>query len=387
MERWVLMVTPNAFPDRDAGAVRDLAFAKIYMELGYSVCHIGQGTENMFGTYEGVEYISLYQRADNFVQKLMRFCSYAHKLKSVVNNYEMFHGSPKIIHLYDAPTNGIKFLKEYAKKVNAKLVHDSVEWYSPCEFKKGKFDKSYILKDRLNRKYIDSAFRVISISSFLQNYFMSRGIKTVRVPVIMDTHMGISKPVKNNNGVNLVYAGSPASKDLLKNMLRAYCMLPSKILKGLYFRIVGVSEEQAIELQMCTKEQLNGIRDNIAFFGRVSREKVIEILAISDFSVLVRPSKERYAMAGYPTKSVEAMMNSVAMLCNISSDLGMYLKDGYNAVIIQDEGVTSLKQGFERVAKMDKSEIFQLRTNAQKTAVDCFDYRNYIDTIYSLIEG
>ena len=37
---YVLMVVPSNFPNGDAGAVRDMAFAKIYQELGYEVDYI-----------------------------------------------------------------------------------------------------------------------------------------------------------------------------------------------------------------------------------------------------------------------------------------------------------------------------------------------------------
>ena len=40
---YVLMVVPSNFPNGDAGAVRDMAFAKIYQELGYEVYLIGAG--------------------------------------------------------------------------------------------------------------------------------------------------------------------------------------------------------------------------------------------------------------------------------------------------------------------------------------------------------
>lgn len=40
--------------------------------------------------------------------------------------------------------------------------------------------------------------------------------------------------------------------------------------------------------------------------GRVSREEVTQALSNSDFSILLRPSNERYTKAGFPTKSVDA---------------------------------------------------------------------------------
>lgn len=386
MKKLVLMISPNAFPNGDAGAVRDLSFAKIYQELGYTVCHIGQNKEKSHGNFENVTFFSLHTQASNLPQKFVRYVSYKKKLFDTIKKIEEKFGQPAVIHLYDSPHGGIKKIKKYASRINAKLIHDSVEWYSPCEFEKGKWDKAYILKDRLNRKLIDTSFRVIGISSYLQNYFESKGIKSIRIPVIIDTDTGISQPIHTWNKINIVYAGSPAKKDLLSNMLSAYIMLPSEIRNKLFFNIVGVSEQQAVKEQMCTQEEINRISNSIKFYGRVSREKVLDVLAISDFSVLVRPAAERYAMAGYPTKTVEAMANSVSMICNISSDLGMYLKDETNAVIIENESVSALCRGFIRVSEFSKESVLKIRKNARNTAVEHFDYRNYIKPMENFLK-
>lgn len=386
MENLVLMITPNAFPNGDAGAVRDLSFAKIYQMLGYTVCHIGQNKEKLQGCFEDVTFFSLYTQASNIPQQFFRFISYKKKLFETIKRIEKKYGQPTVIHLYDSPHGGIEKIKKYASRINAKLIHDSVEWYSPCEFAKGKWDKSYILKDHLNRKLIDTSFRVIGISSYLRNYFEGKGIKSIRIPVIIDTEAGVGQPIHTWNKINIVYAGSPAKKDLLRNILTAYAAVSEKVRSKLFLNVVGVSEQQAIEQKMCTKEEIESIRNNIMFHGRVSRDKVLDVLAVSDFSVLVRPAAERYAMAGYPTKTVEAMANSVAMLCNLSSDLGMYLKDDINAIIIENESVSALCRGFERVSELSKESVLRIRENARDTATEHFDYRKYVKTMKDFLK-
>ena len=58
---YVLMVVPNNFPNKDAGAVRDDAFAQIYRELGYEVRLVGKSRSSTGGEYNGTEYISIYK--------------------------------------------------------------------------------------------------------------------------------------------------------------------------------------------------------------------------------------------------------------------------------------------------------------------------------------
>ena len=100
-----------------------------------------------------------------------------------------------------------------------------------------------------------------------------------------------------------------------------------------------------------------------------------------DFSVLLRPAQERYAKAGFPTKVVEAMSHGVAMLCNPSSDLADYLKDGENALLCCGQDEDSVRKALLRASAMDRDVRITLRKNARKTAEQCFDYRGYVAAV------
>ena len=70
---YVLMVVPSNFPNGDAGAVRDMAFAKIYQELGYEVYLIGAGKTGKKGEYNGVHYYSIYKEVNNLKDYLLNY--------------------------------------------------------------------------------------------------------------------------------------------------------------------------------------------------------------------------------------------------------------------------------------------------------------------------
>ena len=70
-------------------------------------------------------------------------------------------------------------IKQYASQHTIQLYHDSVEWYSPAEFKKGERDRSYQLNNLINSKIIDKSFKVISISTYLEKYYSSKNICTI----------------------------------------------------------------------------------------------------------------------------------------------------------------------------------------------------------------
>ena len=74
------------------------------------------------------------------------------------------------------------------------------------------------------------------------------------------------------------------------------------------------------------------------------------------------------------------------MICNLTSDLGMYLKDGENAVIADDCTADSFREAINRVLAMDRDEIENIKDRARLLAEDSFDYRIFSNCIKQFIE-
>lgn len=379
MQAYALMVVPSNFPNGDAGAVRDMAFADIFQKLGYKVFLIGAGRQKKDGEINGVRFFSVYQEAHSKLDHLKRFLGSKNAYMAYINQVIDQNGLPSVIYINDISHSVIGNLRALAEKNNIPILHDSTEWYSPCEFAHGKFDKQYILKDRLNRKIIRKPIRVIGISNYMTEYFKSRGLKAVRIPVIMDVE-NTEIAANTDDKVKLIYAGSPANKDYLKEMVLGMASLAPASQQRFEFHILGANEEQIKSLT-----GLSSLPSCIKAYGRVPREKVEETMLHMDFSVLLRPSKERYTQAGFPTKSVEAMSHGVSMICNISSDLGMYLKDGENAIIVDGYDEKAFAQSLERVVSMKRQQIDALKHRARELAEKEFDFRKWVNTVSSLI--
>ncbi len=376
---YVLMVVPSDFPNGDAGAVRDMSFADIFRALGYDVFLIGAGRKEKTGQVRGIHFFSVYREARNRLDHLKRFVFSPAAYKLFIRQIVEQNGLPSVIYVNDVSHGVIESLRVMAEKNHIPMLHDSTEWYSPCEFAKGKRDTAYILKDRLNRKVIRKPIRVMGISTYLTEHFRSRGLQAVRIPVIMDVkNAGVS--VNTESKVKLIYAGSPANKDYLKEIVAGMCLLSEKDQQKLEMHILGADEGQ---IRALTKRQ--SLPACIKAYGRVSREKVEETMLRMDFAVLLRPAEERYAKAGFPTKSVEAMSHGVAMICNLSSDLGMYLKDGENAIIVNGHDEESFARGLERVLSMSRPQIDAVKRHARQLAEKEFDYRNWVETVSNFI--
>lgn len=378
---YVLMITPNKFPEGDAGAVRDEYFAKIYQKIGYDVVHIGMGVAAKSGRYKEIEFYSLYRKNLSKIEKVRNALSYKKHLEKTFMLIKSKLGSPALIHIYDLPKSGFEWAKQQAIENKIPIIHDSVEWYSPCEFKWGCLAYPYLMKERTNRKLVDNPIAVIAISSYLESYFKQKGLKTIRIPVIMDSRDYIPKERKIGDPIKLVYAGSPAKKDYLKECIIAFNRLKPEIKSKFEFAILGADAEYV-------KKYCNGdIPREIIAYGRVPRKTVISKLEESDFALLLRPANERYTQAGFPTKSVEAMMNGCAMVCNLTSDLDMYLKNEENSIIVEDSTSDAMYKAFLKISELSNFDLISYRNKARSTAENNFDYCLYIGVLKEFINN
>lgn len=373
----ILIITSGYFPEGDAGAVRLLMIAKTLQCCGYSVTVLCRGSVGN-GTIDGIEYISFRTGKGDRIGKILEYCAFPNKVKQYINTHMK---SISGIYIYNAHESVFRFCERICESNSIKLYHDCVEWYSPEEYKLGKLDPSYISKNRINEKVINSSFKIIAISEYLRNYFTTKGIESIRVPIQCDSEKRKEcKTKRNDKFLTVFYAGAPAKKDLVGNLFEAVLMLDEFERKRLIITIVGVNKEYLINISGIKGEIIDACGDVVKLCGRVPRSEVLKLMEEADFAFLARDAKLRYAKAGFPSKVVEALANATPMLCNISSDLGDYLVDGMNAIIAKDHTPQSICDALRRALQLTSDEKQKLSMGALRTAKEKFDYRNYVDT-------
>ncbi len=367
-----LFVSMSRYPEGNGADVLRLeSIISLFKQNGDNVFVISRGETTNFqikrnGTHR---YISFRSRENSFVRRLCDLLLYTSYLNE-------FLGKSKTnwdrIVIHGAPNSAIKFLKGFAKKRDIELIYDCVEWYSKEEYKLGRFNYEYIARNHLITKIIDHQFKVISISTYLEKYFKSRGIKTVRIPVILDVENIKYKKRKIENKLVIMYAGNPGGKDALDVMINGFRLLTDSEKEQIEFRIVGVDWNWIKKKYHYSATQIEEMNRYIRVYGRVNRDYVRELMEETDFSILLRPENLRYAKAGFPTKVVESLANGTPVICNLTSDLGMYIKEGYNGKVVAGCDENSLMIVLENVLKVDLGYLFQAQKNARLSAEKYF---------------
>ena len=377
-----LFISEMRFPEGNAaGVLRLKNIEAMFKAQGDSVFVLAKGlyTGKTIRNIDGISYISLRSKGNNYISRAFDLYSFYWRIKNFF--YVSKVKWDKIV-IYTVNNKVTEFVKKYAMKHNIKLYIDCDEWYSPEEFTKGIQDKSYQANNKLITEIIDQNFSVIAISSYLKNYFAVKGINAVRIPVTMD--MRTIKPVlsRNNEKRLFLYAGSPGGKDPLNKMIDGFRLLSESNKKKVEFWILGVDWAWLKKKYGYTDNECKEMSNFVKPFGLVTRDEVVKKLCIVDFTILIRPEELRYTKAGFPTKVVESLFYGTPVIVNLTSDLGKYIIDGKNGFIVKDCSSEELKIVIERVLEIDNIKI--INENARHSAEENFDYRNYVDRLMEL---
>lgn len=372
----ITIITTGWFPEGDAGAVRLKIMSKILLECGYTVTVLCRGSYNACGNVDNINYISFRNQNGNVFFKVFDYLMFPKKVeKYLKSNVNKIYG----VYIYNAHESVFKFCKEFCTSQGIKLFHDCVEWYSPEEYKFGKYDIWYRIKDRINTKIIDKKFCVIAITKFLYDYFNSKGIECIKIPILCDSAKRKNKKeIHSEDKITVFYGGLPGTKDLVGNLLKAALLLEDSCRHKLNIVLVGSTEDYLVNVCGIDKKIIEECKEFTEICGRVSRLEVLEKMEKADFAFLARNAELRYAKAGFPSKVVEALSNATPMLCNMSSDLNEYLIDGYNSIISEDHTPESISKALERAMELTAKERQIMSQNALDTVRKKLDYHNYI---------
>ena len=196
------------------------------------------------------------------------------------------------------------------------------------------------------------------------------------------------KCIENSEKFIFVYAGGPGKKDYLKEIIEGFSFLSLEQRKIVEVNIIGVNEDQLVKSCDVSIDLINSIKDCLKIYGRISRDETLELVKRADYSLLIRDESLRYSKAGFPTKIVESLACGTPPLCNLTSDLGLYLKNEENSIIAL--GYTSkdvYKAIIHAISITDINKRNFMRESARKLAEDSFHYSRYVSSLKEICDN
>jgi glycosyltransferase involved in cell wall biosynthesis len=289
---------------------------------------------------------------------------------------------PSHVLLYGGDAPYAAHLRRWCRHNGVPLVVDVVDWYSPQQMRGGVLGPPYLSARLALGYHYPRCDGVIAISSYLDDYYRSRGARVLRVPPTLDVRrvpVGEDGARLGSAELTLVYAGAPGKKDLIDTMVRAVEQVNGAD-RRIEFRIVGPTAAQVTEL--VGGRTPPGVR----VLGRMPQQEVPVALREADFSVLLRP-EERFTRAGFPTKFCESLANGTPVIANLTSDLGSYLTDGAEGLVCRDRSVEALAETLRRALLLTAADRERMRQAARRRAVESFDFRSYAEPLGEFFEA
>lgn len=259
-----------------------------------------------------------------------------------------------------------KILK-YCKANNIKVIFDVVEWYEPAQMIGGRFGLFYN-SFLIAFKYVyPKANGIIAISSNLGKVF--KNSKVIVIPPLLSDK--IDTPcLYDDRTLSLIYAGNIGNKDSLIEIIQIVDKLSLNY--KIKLDIFGPNEEE-----VKSKYNLRGFTSGVKIHGKVKQEEINNYIMKADFTIFVRPDTHCNHY-GFPSKFVESLSLGVPVATNLTSDIGLYLKDGYNGFVIENSKADSIETVIMKMLNLTSEDKMAMKMNAIKTAEESFSSKSLL---------
>ena len=373
----VLYVGGFNLPDMNAAAQRVMANSKILSALGFKVILIGYSRD-----IKDKEFFNSYNFDCINLPYPTTFRGWVRMLTSI-NPYKPYinHDTVAVI-AYNHPAIALKRFLQFNKKRGIKTYADCTEWYEPQGSFIFKWIKGWDINQRMNKVHtqLDG---VVTISRYLDDFYRSKGVKTLLLPPLVDKQdpkwCKSGRSVADNEAVSLLYAGSPdCAKDKLDYVIDALNIVA---LQGKQFNlnIVGITEDQYRAFFL--RGTYKSIPSFVHFWGRLAHTEVIKMLQDADFQIFIR-EEHLSNQAGFPTKFSETISAGTIVLTNASSNLKDYMIEGVNSFELDIKSEENLIRSLVKPLSLSKKEILEIKAHIDS---GIFDYRNYINAMRSFL--
>ncbi len=370
----IMYITETNYPNCDAMSVRMHMIANALIEEGNTVDIYSRGKKNESYLKDALPYTTLRSENPGMLTKLIDyFILFKKKIVKQIKEKR-----PDVVLVYYTPTSVLKKLIKMQKKYGFILIHDCVEWYSKEEFSPTLLSFfTYRKKEKWMKKLLPNNVRIIAISRYIESYYLTFNENCMYIPAVCDTKEIKYEKCTSEDKIEIAYAGSPGRKDSFREIILALKMLTQQEKEKISLRIIGATPMQIAENARVSEEEILQLGDVLQFLPRMSHQEVLEYFAVADFTIIMHPVHLRYAHALFSTKIPESLATGTPVICNLTGDLGRYLRDGENALIVDSNRAEAVYEVLKKASQMPLEERKRMYEGARTTAECFFDYRLY----------
>jgi len=388
-QKKILYVGPFTFPDGGAEARRVLGIALSVFLAGNKV-QIGCGKLSSAGQNSQstslLEVVDLGERPAPNTTKLTKLWCVLTQGGNTLKWITKLTPQPDLILLYGCRLGYLSRLIPWCRANQKPLIVDVVEWYDARHVLGGPLGPFHLSSELAMRYFHVKAKNLIVISRYLENYYQKKGCRTIRIPPTLDVHTTSARLGVNpvSGPLILAYTGVPGKKDLLNNVVEALLQVDPNGHR-ICLVVAGPTSDDLFKFRSLRHFKSTSLPGCVKALGHLTHEEALNVVCEADFTVLLRPAL-RYAQAGFPTKVPESLAVGTPVICNITSDLGDYIRDGREGLICRNESVSACIEAIERAMRLTPAQKESMRKAARAQAERSFDFRNYSEALDRFIK-
>ena len=386
--KYVIYTGVLFMPDRNAAAQRALAISKIVSSIGYQPVVIGmrpnEHVNNVIQTERELEGIKLFEMG--YPQNSFDWLKMLFDYKQIIQVIE-YLGKEKCqaVIAMDYFVPALYSLIKFCNGQNIRLILDTVDWFGNSSYR---FPKGMIknLDTFLRMHYLNKKTEyLITISSFLENYYKNSVKNVVRIPGIYCSLDYNNNQIFETNSIRTIsFVGAPGKKcdkEKIDWVIKAICKNNEEN-KKMKFIIAGIDKE-TLAVNRPDLVSIRGFDESIVCKGRISHDMCKELIRTSDFTVIIRENS-RLSNAGFPTKLGESYAYGTPVIVTPTSDIRDYVFDGYG-IVTNSCTYEEVEKVIHQIANMTDEQVLYMHNTVKK--YNPLNYTLFIDKLRSVIDG
>ena len=370
-------------PNQGAAGIHVFNIAESLKEQGVQVCYMAYKDSGSQVIEDRIYDSSITSQLFKTLIKLFDICTGLYEFRMFKYVVSIEH--PNVVVLYNETNAITKRIISYCKENRIKVFIENTEWYTltPLWFGLANFlftrsvDKRIRVTDRLSDG-------VIAISSYLEEFYRKSQTRVFNLPPLFSFDVNRVSTKLEYDKIRFVYAGSPGGKDILKPFVNSISKLVSNKDINAEFHIYGINKQQLAKILGCHEDA--GNVPGVYAHGRVSHNDVIEAVASSHYTILLR-YPARYAKAGYSTKVAESLTLGTPVICNKIGGTDSEITDGKTGFIISDCEEETLVSVIKKVCALPQDIYNTMRKNSIEFANVRYSPETHKNNLYNFIFG
>lgn len=310
------------------------------------------------------------------IRQRQRETGYCDERLGILRKYEIDKGD-KVIVLGLRSEFFLDRLFKYGKEIGFRIICGVLELFKAEDFStKEEYEKFIHI---VGNVYLQSD-GILSISEFIDTYFMNKGMPVFRLPPMIDCKERITKEKKMDKYRFII----PSAKDSFKEMLMAFANLMDENVNNIELHLCGIKEKDVNKiLKLPFWEKIEKCTTIHAWLGY---EELMELYQQMHFLLIARNVCQR-TLANFPSKVPEAMACGVVPIVSDVGDYTKYfLQNGRDSIYIEGSSVDAILEATRKALTISVTEFGYFSRCAMECAEKKFDYHVWSDEIRTMLE-